>query len=57
MRVIKDNNKTDKKEKKRYEEPGIVYEKEIEVLAAVCNSVWTGGGCRTVSGGCSTIRM
>jgi len=55
--VIKDNNKTDKKEKKRYEEPGIVYEKEIEVLAAVCNSVWTGGGCRTVSGGCSTIRM
>ncbi len=41
--------KKEKKKKKKYEKPKIIYRKEIETLAAVCDSVWTGiGQCRTV---------
>lgn len=41
----------EKKEKKKYESPQIVFEKKIETLAAVCDSNWFGelpcmkGGC------------
>jgi len=38
------------KKRKSYEKPSIVYEKELEVQAAVCDSVWVPGGppCKTV---------
>lgn len=32
----------EKKKKKPYTKPNIIYEKKIEVLASVCNSTWTG---------------
>ncbi|MDD5347353.1 MAG: hypothetical protein PHT59_01920 [Candidatus Omnitrophica bacterium] len=34
----------DKKRKKEYLKPKIVYEKKIEALAAVCNTQWMGPG-------------
>ncbi len=38
------------KKRKKYEKPKIIYQKEIETLAAVCDSNWGGlGGCRTAS--------
>ena len=44
------------KKKKKYERPKIIYQKEIETLAAVCDSLWggamtcrTGGTCLPVS--------
>jgi hypothetical protein len=36
-----------KKSKKAYSRPEIIYERKIEALAGVCNSTWTGpsGSC------------
>lgn len=40
----------EEKKKKKYEKPKIIYQKEIETLAAVCDSTWGGlGGCRATS--------
>ncbi len=40
--------KKEKKKKKKYEKPKIIYQKEIETLAAACDSVYFGAGnCRT----------
>ena len=41
--------KKEKKKRKRYEKPKIIYRKEIETLAVACDSAWDGVGiCRTV---------
>ncbi|MFQ5841769.1 MAG: hypothetical protein ACE5I8_04960 [Thermodesulfobacteriota bacterium] len=38
----------EEKKKKKYEKPKIIYRKEIETLAAYCDSNWGGlSGCRT----------
>ena len=41
---------TKKRVLKKYQKPKIIYEKEIETLAAVCDSVWGDEGltCRSV---------
>ena len=47
------------KRRKSYEKPKIIYEKELEVQAAVCDSAWVPGGskCRdTVGNGCVKLR-
>jgi hypothetical protein len=44
------------KKKKKYERPKIIYQKEIETMAVICNSAlapW--GGCKTSGEGCGTI--
>ena len=43
----------EEKGKKKYEKPKIIYQKEIETLAAVCgSSLAPFGNCRTVPLGC-----
>ncbi len=43
------------KKKKKYEKPKIIYRKEIETLAAVCDSALQPfGNCRTAGLGCTT---
>jgi hypothetical protein len=34
----------DKQERKPYEKPAVVFERELEALAADCNSPWLGAG-------------
>ena len=40
-------DKTDKKIKKRYEKPKVIYAKKIEVISAVCGSARAGAGSGT----------
>ncbi len=41
--------KKETKKRKKYEKPKIIYRKEIETLAAACDSAWDGYGvCRIV---------
>lgn len=44
-------------QKKKYKKPKIVFEKKIEILAAVCDSAWVPAGqCRQSPGGCDWVR-
>jgi hypothetical protein len=46
--------KRKKKKRKKYEKPKIIYQKEIETLAAFCDSNWGGlEGCRTALPSCT----
>ena len=46
----------EQKKKKKYEKPKIIYQKEIETLAAFCDSNWGGqSGCRTTPPSCSRL--
>jgi len=43
--------------KKKYQKPGIIFEKKIEVISAACASGFGGiGGCRTM-GSCARARV
>lgn len=46
-----------KKPLKKYQKPKIIYEKEIEALAAVCTSTWGDMGltCRTATPTCQYL--
>ena len=43
----------EEKQRKEYKKPQVVYKKEIETLAAVCDSSWIGpGGTCCMQGSC-----
>jgi hypothetical protein len=46
------------KNKKEYKKPKIIFQKKIEILAAVCNSGWTGPGidCRADANSCDVLQ-
>ena len=46
-----------KKSLKKYHEPRIIYEKEIETLATVCDSVWGDMGLQCRVGGLPCIHL
>ena len=46
------------KKKDKYEKPRIIYQKKIEVLAAVCDSDWTPGeNCRLIPPACTKLQF
>lgn len=46
------------RQKRKYKKPKITFQKKIEILAAVCSSIWIGGGvtCRVESGSCDVLQ-
>jgi hypothetical protein len=52
----KDEGESEMREKKRkpYEKPAVVFEKDLEALAADCSGTWLGTGQCKAEGACQT---